>query len=162
MFVECAVQRAHWMRLTPTRAMAAMLDHFSDRLQAGARSDLLDLAKITFVKSRTARVFYENGFKSIAAVANTDPKELVPVLMQVSPSVPAQASEEGVGGNRTRSAENNLQAQPMKLRLKANNEIKYEEKLLAKASVIVESASRLWRMQAIDALLVDAQALTKK
>ncbi|KAL1853973.1 hypothetical protein VTK73DRAFT_8863 [Phialemonium thermophilum] len=35
-------------------AMAAVLDHFSDRLTAGARSDLLALAKITFVKSRTA------------------------------------------------------------------------------------------------------------
>lgn len=35
-------------------AMAAALDHFSDRLKAGARSDLLALAKITFVKSRTA------------------------------------------------------------------------------------------------------------
>jgi hypothetical protein len=40
--------------LTSTRAMAAALDHFSDRLKAGARSDLLALAKITFVKSRTA------------------------------------------------------------------------------------------------------------
>jgi DNA polymerase theta len=34
--------------------MAAALDHFSDRLKAGARSDLLVLAKITYVKSRTA------------------------------------------------------------------------------------------------------------
>lgn len=40
--------------LTASRAMAAALDHFSDRLKAGARSDLLALAKITFVKSRTA------------------------------------------------------------------------------------------------------------
>lgn len=65
-------------------AMAAILDHFSDRLKAGARSDLLALSKITFIKSRTARVFYENGFKSVAAIANADPRELVPVLMQVS------------------------------------------------------------------------------
>lgn len=66
------------------RAMAAILDHFSDRLKAGAKSDLLALSKITFIKSRTARVFYENGFKSVAAIANADPKELVPVPMQVS------------------------------------------------------------------------------
>ncbi len=65
-------------------AMAAILDHFSDRLKAGAKSDLLALSKITFIKSRTARVFYDNGFKSVAAIANTDPKELLPVLMQVS------------------------------------------------------------------------------
>ncbi|RYP34974.1 hypothetical protein DL767_004051 [Monosporascus sp. MG133] len=102
------------------RAMAAILDHFSDRLNAGARSDLLALAKITFIKSRTARVFYENGFKSVAAIANADPRELVPVLMQ---------------------------AQPSKVRLKAKDEEKYEEKLLAKAKVIADSANRLWRMK---------------
>lgn len=63
--------------------MAAALDHFSDRLKAGAKADLLALAQITFVKSRTARVFYENGLKTVAAVANADPRELVPILMQV-------------------------------------------------------------------------------
>jgi replicative superfamily II helicase len=63
--------------------MAAVLDHVADRLKAGAKADLLELAKITFVKSRTARVFYDNGFKSVAAVANADPTELIPILMQV-------------------------------------------------------------------------------
>ena len=63
--------------------MAAILDHFSDRLRAGARADLLALARIAFIKSRTARVFYDNGYKSIASIANADPRELVPVLMQV-------------------------------------------------------------------------------
>ncbi|KAI1661435.1 P-loop containing nucleoside triphosphate hydrolase protein [Daldinia decipiens] len=101
-------------------AMAAVLDHFSDRLNAGARSDLLALAKITFVKSRTARVFYDNGFKTVAAIANADPKELVPIL---------------------------IQAQPSKVRLKSKDEEKYEEKLLAKAKVIADSASRLWRIE---------------
>lgn len=38
-------------------AMGAALDHFSDRLKAGARADLLALAKITFVKSLTAYVY---------------------------------------------------------------------------------------------------------
>jgi DNA polymerase theta len=65
------------------RAMAAVLDHFTDRLKAGARADLLALAKVTFIKSRTARVFYDNGFKTVASLANADPKELVPILMQV-------------------------------------------------------------------------------
>lgn len=36
------------------RIMAAALEHFSDRLMAGARTDLLALAKIPFIKSRTA------------------------------------------------------------------------------------------------------------
>ncbi|KAI0176300.1 P-loop containing nucleoside triphosphate hydrolase protein [Hypoxylon sp. FL1284] len=100
--------------------MAAMLDHFSDRLSAGAKSDLLALAKVTFIKSRTARVFYENGFKTVAAIANADPKELVPILMQ---------------------------AQPSKVRLKSKDEQKYEEKLLAKAKIIADSANRLWQME---------------
>lgn len=54
----------------------------------------------------------------MAAVANADPKELLPVL---------------------------LQAQPNKVRLEAEDEQKYEEKLLAKARIIADSANRLWR-----------------
>ncbi|KAK8095452.1 DNA polymerase theta subunit [Apiospora kogelbergensis] len=100
--------------------MAAVLDHVADRLKAGAKDDLLALAQITYVKSRTARVFYENGYKSVAAIANADPKELVPVLMQ---------------------------AQPTKLRLKSQDEQKYEEKLLAKANVISDSANKLWQIE---------------
>lgn len=42
--------------MTLERVMAAALDHFSDRLLAGARTDLLVLAKLPFVKSRTAYV----------------------------------------------------------------------------------------------------------
>ncbi|KAG9256971.1 uncharacterized protein F5Z01DRAFT_696291 [Emericellopsis atlantica] len=99
---------------------AAALDHFSDRLMAGARTDLLELAKIPFIKSRTARVFWESGFKSIASIANADPKELLPVLMQ---------------------------AQPNKIRLKGQAEEKYEEKLMAKANVISNGANRLWQIQ---------------
>ena len=99
-------------------AMAATLDHFADRLKAGARADLLGLSKITFVKSRTARVFWDNGFKTVAVVANADPQELVPVLMQ---------------------------AQPNKVRLEAKDEQKYMDKLLAKAKIITDSANRIWR-----------------
>ncbi|GKT98611.1 dna polymerase theta subunit [Fusarium langsethiae] len=94
-------------------AMAAALDHFSDRLVAGARADLLALAKIPFIKSRTARVFWENGFRTVATIANADPMELLPVLMQ---------------------------AQPNKIRLKGKDSEKYEEKLLVKAKVIADAA----------------------
>ncbi|KKF96101.1 DNA polymerase theta [Ceratocystis platani] len=57
-------------------ALSAVLDHFMDRLKAGARSDLLELAKITFIKSRTARIFWDNGFKTVASIANAAPTEL--------------------------------------------------------------------------------------
>ena len=63
--------------------LKSVLEHMSDRLQAGARADLLDLAKIPFVKSRTARVLWDNGFRSLMAVAEADPKDLVPTLLLV-------------------------------------------------------------------------------
>jgi hypothetical protein len=83
--------------------MAAALDHFSDRLKAGAKTDLLELAQIAFIKSRTAwvefnsflyrsqlssltyhrRVFWQNGLRTVAAVANSDVKDIVPILIQV-------------------------------------------------------------------------------
>ncbi|EEY18630.1 conserved hypothetical protein [Verticillium alfalfae VaMs.102] len=94
--------------------MSAALDHFSDRLRAGARADLLALAKITFIKSRTARIFWESGYRSIAAVANADPREL---------------------------------AQPSKVRIKAQDSSQYEEKMMAKAQVISNSANRLWQIE---------------
>ncbi|PTB65349.1 hypothetical protein BBK36DRAFT_1205038 [Trichoderma citrinoviride] len=100
--------------------MAAALEHFSDRLMAGARTDLLALAKIPFIKSRTARVFWENGYRTVGAIANADPKELALVLMQ---------------------------AQPNKLRIKGKADERFEEKLLAKANVISASANRLWQVQ---------------
>jgi replicative superfamily II helicase len=98
--------------------MAAVLNHLSDRLQAGARDDLLALAQITFIKSSTARVFYDNGYKTVAAIANADPNELVPVL---------------------------IQAQPTKVRLKSKDGERLGEKLLAKAKIISASANRVWR-----------------
>ncbi|KAJ4163210.1 hypothetical protein LMH87_004953 [Akanthomyces muscarius] len=100
--------------------MAAALDHFSDRLLAGARTELLSLAKIPFIKSRTARVFWENGFRTVGSIANADPKELVPILKQANPS---------------------------KIRVKGLDIAKYEEKLLSKANIISASANRLWSIQ---------------
>ena len=89
----------------------------SDRLRAGARSDLLALAKVTFIKSRTARIFWENGFKTVGAIANAQVKDIVPVL---------------------------LIAQPKKLRLEDEDDRKYEQKLMLKAEVICKSAERVW------------------
>ena len=64
--------------------LKAALEHMVDRLKAGARADLLELAKIPFVKSRTARVFWEHGFKGVASVAEAEAGELVPILLTVS------------------------------------------------------------------------------
>lgn len=70
-------QRMNW------GMMAAVLDHMRDRLEAGARADLLEMAQVTYVKSWTARCLRENGFRNLRALAEADPKDLVPVLMMV-------------------------------------------------------------------------------
>jgi replicative superfamily II helicase len=98
-------------------ALAAALDHMSDRLKAGAKADLLALAQVTYVKSRTARTFWENGFKSVAALAAADPQDLLPVLML---------------------------AQPKKPRLNDDDATRYQKKLLLKAEIITKSASKIW------------------
>ena len=89
----------------------------SDRLKAGARADLLELAKIPFVKSRTARVLWDSGFRSLMAVAEADAKDLLPIL---------------------------ILAQPKKAKIYGQDDLKYHQKLMLKAEIIVGAANRLW------------------
>ncbi|MCJ1283739.1 hypothetical protein MMC26_003070 [Xylographa opegraphella] len=104
--------------------LRSVLEHMSDRLKAGAKSDLLELAQIPFVKSRMARAFWENGFKSIRAVATAESKDLVPVL---------------------------ILAQPKRSKINGEEEVRYLEKLEGKAGIIIAAANRLWeREQRLD------------
>lgn len=64
--------------------LKSALEHMCDRLKAGAKSDLLELATIPYVKSRTARIFWENGIKSLRVVAEAEPKDLLSLLLLVS------------------------------------------------------------------------------
>ncbi|KAJ5678441.1 Helicase C-terminal [Penicillium maclennaniae] len=107
-------QRMKWGML------AAVLDHMRDRLESGARADLLEMAQVTFVKSWTARLLRDNGFKNLRALAEADPKELVPVLMMVNPRK-AQKSQ-----------------------LYPGEAEKYAAKLLTKAETIIASANKIW------------------
>ncbi|KAL9606178.1 MAG: hypothetical protein Q9179_000633 [Wetmoreana sp. 5 TL-2023] len=97
--------------------LKSVMEHMSDRLKAGARADLLELARIPYVKSRTARVFWENGMRSLRAVAAADPKELVPLLFL---------------------------AQPKKYKTEKGDDERFKQKLLVKSGVIIEAANRLW------------------
>lgn len=63
--------------------LAAVLDHMRDRLEAGARADLLEMTQVTFVKGWTARLLRENGFRNLRALAQAEPRDLVRVLMMV-------------------------------------------------------------------------------
>ncbi|PWY87012.1 DNA-directed DNA polymerase theta [Aspergillus heteromorphus CBS 117.55] len=107
-------QRMDWGML------AAVLDHMRDRLEAGARADLLEMAQVTYVKGWTARLLRENGFRNLRALAEADAKDLVPILMMVNPRK-AQKSQ-----------------------LHPTEAERYAKKLLAKAEVIVASANKIW------------------
>ncbi|KAI9758659.1 MAG: hypothetical protein M4579_002907 [Chaenotheca gracillima] len=102
--------------------LAAVLEHMRDRLEAGARADLLDLAKIPFIKSRTARVFWENGMKSVRAVAAAEPKDIVPLLLMSS---------------------------PRKIRLDETEEERHLQKLMVKAEIVVNAANKIWEQDSV-------------
>ncbi|KAJ5403653.1 Helicase C-terminal [Penicillium cosmopolitanum] len=106
-------QRMNWGML------AAVLDHMRDRLEAGARADLLEMAQVTFVKSWTARLLRENGFKGLRSLAEANPKDLVPILMMVNPR------------------------KTQKNQLYPTEAERYAAKLLTKAETIVASANKL-------------------
>ncbi|KAL5000795.1 hypothetical protein BDV10DRAFT_182982 [Aspergillus recurvatus] len=103
--------------------LAAVLEHMRDRLEAGARADLLEMAQVTYVKGWTARLLRDNGFRNLRALAEADPKDIVPVLKMVNP----------------RKAQRN-QLHPVEAE-------HYAKKLLAKAEVIVASANKIWERE---------------
>ncbi|KAL4942165.1 hypothetical protein BDV06DRAFT_212058 [Aspergillus oleicola] len=100
--------------------LAAVLDHMRDRLEAGARADLLEMAQVTYVKGWTARLLRDNGFRNLRALAEADPKDIVPVLQMVNP----------------RKAQRN--------QLHPTEAERYANKLLVKAEAIVASANKIW------------------
>ncbi|KAJ5401056.1 hypothetical protein N7465_011545 [Penicillium sp. CMV-2018d] len=110
-------QRMNW------GMMAAVLDHMRDRLEAGARADLLEMAQVTFVKSWTARLLRDNGFRNLRALAEAEPKDLVPVLMMANPRK-AQKSQ-----------------------LYSTEAERYTAKLMVKAETIISHAIKIWERE---------------
>lgn len=110
-------QRMNW------GMMAAVLDHMRDRLEAGARADLLEMAQVTFVKSWTARLLRDNGFRNLRALAEAEPKDLVPVLMMANPRK-AQKSQ-----------------------LYPTEAERYTAKLMVKAEAIIAHAIKIWERE---------------
>lgn len=47
------------------------------------RTDLLELTKLPYVKGFTARVFWEGGLRTIGAVAESGPEDIIPLLVKV-------------------------------------------------------------------------------
>ena len=108
--------------------LAAVLEHMADRLKAGAKADLLELARIPFVKSRTARCLWESGYRSLRAVAEADIGAMVQVL---------------------------LLAQPKRKRLTSEEEEKLLRKMRERAEVVVGAAGRLWERSQVVELEAD-------
>lgn len=65
--------------------LAAALEHMRDRLHAEAKADLLELARIPWVKNRTARLLWENGYRGLRRVAEADVEALAGVLVLAQP-----------------------------------------------------------------------------
>ena len=104
--------------------LAVVLEHMADRLKAGAKADLLELARIPFVKSRTARCLWESGYRSLRAVAQADVEAMTQVL---------------------------LLAQPKRRKIVGDEEEMFVKKVRERAEVVVSAAERLWeRDQVVD------------
>ncbi|KAK9849842.1 Helicase [Penicillium brevicompactum] len=110
-------QRMNWGML------AAVLDHMRDRLEAGARADLLEMAQVTFVKSWTARLLRENGYKNLRALADAEVKDLIPILKMANPRK-AQKNELSVAESE-----------------------RYTAKLRDKAEIIIAHANKIWERE---------------
>ena len=54
-------------------------------LTIGVRAELLELAKLPYVKGFTARIFLEGGLKNIALVAESQIEDIVTLLVKVRP-----------------------------------------------------------------------------
>lgn len=102
--------------------LACVLEHMVDRLKAGARADLLELARIPFVKSRTARCLWEAGYKGLRAVAQAEVEAVAQVL---------------------------LLAQPKRRKIRGAEEEGYLRKVRERAEVVVQAAGRLWEREAV-------------
>jgi len=104
--------------------LAVLLDHYSWRLDMGVKADLMNLARIPFVKSVTARIFHENGLKSVEAVSASNVEALTKLLEL---------------------------AQPKKLRLREAEMGKMKGRLEKRAGIILEAAVAIYEQDCRDA-----------
>ncbi|RPB20263.1 P-loop containing nucleoside triphosphate hydrolase protein [Terfezia boudieri ATCC MYA-4762] len=96
--------------------LAVLLEHYTYRLDMGVKDDLMELVKLPFVKSYTARMIYNAGLRSIAAVAAAEANNLILILEA---------------------------AQPQRLRLKIEEEGMLRKRLQDRAERIIKAARRL-------------------
>lgn len=117
-----ATTSATFCKVMGWTGLAVLLEHYSWRLDLGVKDDLMELARIPFVKSYTARVFYENGLKTVAAVAAADVGVLKEVLEK---------------------------AQPRRLRLRQEEEVKMAARLQERAEIVLAAARRIYAQECL-------------
>lgn len=117
-----AATSATFCKVMGWTGLAVLLEHYSWRLDLGVKADLMELARIPFVKSYTARVFYEKGLKTIAAVAAADVSVLRKALEM---------------------------AQPKRLRLRKEEEVKMAVRLQERAEIVLAAARRIYEQECV-------------
>lgn len=117
-----ATTSATFCKVMGWTGLAVLLEHYSWRLDRGVKDDLMQLARIPFVKSYTARVFHENGLKTVAAVAGADVGVLRDALEK---------------------------AQPKRLRLRPDEEAKMAARLLERAEIVLAAARKIYEQECV-------------
>ncbi|KAA8895247.1 P-loop containing nucleoside triphosphate hydrolase protein [Sphaerosporella brunnea] len=77
--------------------LAVLLEHYSWRLDLGVKDELVELARLPFVKSRTARCFWEAGVRTVEMVAEAGVDKVADLLGRAMPS-----GSKGRGGIKCR------------------------------------------------------------
>jgi len=80
-----AATTAAFCKVMGWTGLAVLVEHFSWRLDLGVGEELVNLARLPWVKSATARCFWENGLKSIEVVAETPVERLQEVMVMALP-----------------------------------------------------------------------------
>jgi DNA polymerase theta len=66
--------------------LAVLLEHYSWRLDLGVKDELVELARLPFVKSRTARCFWEAGIRTVDMVVEAGVERIAEVLGKAIPN----------------------------------------------------------------------------
>jgi replicative superfamily II helicase len=114
-----AATSATYCRAMGWSGLAVLLEHYAWRLDLGVKDDLIELAKLPWVKSATARVFWDCGLRSIEIVSKEGEEKVLEALVM---------------------------AQPKKLRLRVH-EGGIRGKLKGRAEIVVKAAQKLWEQE---------------
>lgn len=121
-----AATSATFCRVMGWSGLAVLLDHYTSRLDMGVRDDLVELARLPFVKSKTARVFWEEGLKKVEDVMREGVEKVEDVLWKSLPERVRRKRDEAGDGEEGR---------------------KLAGMMRERAEIVVRAAERLWKAE---------------